>query len=150
MLRGQLGHHIPCTLGVQASTVSSRLETKEDSSFQSRKMLLSMNKCLHGVATPHSLAQFGLFLVLREQAPKGVTFNVASQAQLGGNGRFLHSEIQTRPHHVWVEFLTTAFLMLATSISCGCQNGRRPRLVKKQIPNQRRKSGTTFFGMQRI
>lgn len=37
------------------------------------------------------------------------------------------------------EFLTTA---LATSIRCGFEIGRRPRLVKKRIPNQRYQPGT--------
>ena len=51
MLRGQLVHHVPCILGVQTSSVSSWLETIEDWSLQSHKMLLSMKKCLH-VAVP--------------------------------------------------------------------------------------------------
>lgn len=78
-------------------------------------------------------SQFDPFSALHEQAPKGVTFNVASQA---------HCEVGWKWRLLKPRDLTTG---LATSISCSCQIGRRPRLVKKRIPNQRHQAGTTFF-----
>ena len=94
---------------------------------------------------PSSLAQFGLFWFCANRHQRGWPSTLPPR----------HSWVEMEDSYIQrfklahtmsgVEFLTTAFLMLATSISCGCQIGRRPRLVKKQIPNQRRKSVTTFL-----
>lgn len=131
MLRGQLVHHVPCILGVQTSSVSSRLETIEDWSLQSHKMLLSMKKCLH-VAVPLPVRSF---FGSARTGTKGRDLQRCLPGTLWSWVAMEASYIQRSDHGV-----SNVRHDAVVRLAC-----RRPRLVKKRIPNQRHQAGTTFF-----